>query len=109
MHNPLLQMLGLCRRAQKLSIGHDACKDAVRQKKAQLCLLCADASPRLHAEFQSLCASYDVPVYEADWSMQALSHSIGTRAGVITIDDSGFAGSFTRTSKQITSAEVKDL
>ncbi len=104
-----LQTLGLCRRAGKLSMGHDLCKAAIRRNTACLCLLCADVSERLRKEFTFLCGEYAVPLVPLDCTIAELSRIIGYRAGVVTVDDAGFAGSLAGALKQNTSAEVKDL
>ena len=35
MNDSVLNLLGLCRRAGRLSLGHDACKQAINSGKAQ--------------------------------------------------------------------------
>ena len=46
----LLSLLGMCRKANKLSCGHDGAVGAVRSGKAKLCLLSSDSSDRLRKE-----------------------------------------------------------
>ena len=41
-------VLGLARRAGKVSLGHDAALTAVKQRAAHLCLVASDASERLY-------------------------------------------------------------
>ena len=52
MNRKFLDLLGLCRRAGKLSGGHDAAFGAIQHGKAAACFLTADASERLKAEFE---------------------------------------------------------
>lgn len=84
-----LSMLGLCRKAGKLSIGHDAAKQSIRDKKAFLCIMTADASARLVGEMETLCGSSGVVV--TDYLMEDLKSAIGKKAGVVSVNDEGFA------------------
>ena len=89
----LLGMLGLARRAGRLSSGHDASFESIRNGKAKACLLCGDASDRLKEEFGRT-AKYegrDVPVIEIPYLKDDLYAATGIRAAVLTIDDEGFA------------------
>ena len=53
MDDKALGLLGIARRAGRLSLGHDAAKGAVLAGKARLCLISADASERLERESRS--------------------------------------------------------
>ena len=93
MVDKLLGMLGLARRAGRLSSGHDASFESIRKGKAKACLLCGDASDRLKEEFGRT-AKYegrDVPVIEIPYLKYDLYAATGIRAAVLTIDDEGFA------------------
>ena len=46
----LLNMLSLCRKAGKLSMGFDSAKEALVRKASRLCLLAADCSPKTAKE-----------------------------------------------------------
>ena len=99
MHNQLLSLLGLCRAARLCSFGHDAAKAALREhplrgKRAKLCLLCADASPRLREEFKWLAENAGVPLYEIHYTSIDIKQATQFKAVVITIDDKGFANKF---------------
>ena len=75
-----LSMLGICRRAGKLSCGHDAAQTAIKHGHARLCLLSSDASERLCEEFERACSSEgrSVPI-------------TSLRSAVLTVDDRGLA------------------
>lgn len=86
-------MLGLCRRAGKMSLGHDAVITSIKKRKAQLVITCCDTSERLKREMQDEC-SYDnrnIKYIDVSFNMKELSLCINARAGVISIDDSSFA------------------
>lgn len=84
-----LSYLGLCRRAGKLALGHDAVAEAVRSNKAKLCLLTSDASPRHKKELDA--ANATVPVLSMPIASQELSFAIGKKVCVLAVLDDGFA------------------
>lgn len=90
----VVSMLGLARRAGRLSMGHDTAQDALFKKKAKLLLLCSDASARLQKEFENTVRlhAFDVPVYPLDMTMDEVNYAIGYKAAVMTVDDENMAG-----------------
>lgn len=101
MNNKFLSLLGMARRAGKLSLGHDAAKGSLVSKRARLCILSSDTSDRLKNEFQNLSESQtqSVPIIITDCTMFELGHAVGSKAGVITVDDDGFAQRLKRLSQ----------
>lgn len=89
----VLSMLGLARRAGKLSMGHDMAEQAVKKGKAKLIFFCSDVSPRLIDEFEkkSEVQKYNIPVLKTDITMNEIHYSAGYKAGVITINDENFS------------------
>ncbi len=94
MNNNALNMLGLCRKANKLSMGHDMCKSSVNTDKACVCLVSSDSSQRVFDEFTHLCQNKNIPLFRIEPTIDEIHHLIGYKAGIITIDDIGFAKSF---------------
>lgn len=100
-------LLGLCRRAGKMSLGHDAVITSIKKRKAKLVITCCDTSDRLKREMQDEC-SYDnrnIKYIDVSFDMKELSLCINARAGVISIDDSSFAE---RMAEIITGGYVND-
>ncbi len=93
MNDKFLNLLGMARRAGKLSLGHDAAKGAVRFGKAHLIIVSADASERLKEEFEGRVSASenDIQILLTDYTMYAIGTAIGSKAGVLTVDDKGFA------------------
>lgn len=102
-------LLGLCRRAGKLSMGHDMCKGAVRSKKACLCILSSESSQRITDEFITLCSESGIKLYKIPLTIDEIHHLIGYKAGVMTVDDSGFAESVAKKLEKNTFVEEIDL
>ncbi len=93
MNSNTYSLLGLCRKASKLSMGHDMCKGAIRNGKACLCIVSGELSERVTEEFMTLCREYGIRMFKIPLKIDEIHHLIGYKAGVITVDDSGFAGS----------------
>ena len=93
-----LSYLGLCRRAGKLALGHDAVAEAVRTKTARLCLLTEDASPRHRRELEN--AQNKVQIFDMHITAEELSYSIGKKVCVLAILDDGFAKAVTKQFKE---------
>ncbi len=91
MNDSALSLLGLCRKAGKLSLGHDACKAALNAGTASLCIICADASQRLNEEISSLSQKAGVRIFDVSYSMMDIKNSTSFKAAVFTVDDEGFA------------------
>ena len=92
--NPkLLSLLGMCRRAGRLSCGHDAAIGSVRSKSAKLCLLSSDSSQRLRKEIERE-ASFegrDIPVKLMLSTMEEIGKAAGLKSAVVSVNDEGFA------------------
>lgn len=86
-----LSLLGLCRRAGKLSLGHDACKLALNSGKAVMCVICSDASERLNDEISGIAKAKGIGIYDVKYSMTDIKQALSFKAAVFTVDDEGFA------------------
>jgi len=87
----LLSLLGLCRAANLVSFGHNAAKSALRERKARLCLLCGDASPRLCGEFEYLANEAKTPLFKIPATSSELKQATQYKAAVLTVNGRGFA------------------
>ena len=88
-----INLLGLARRAGKLSMGHDMALDAVKSGKAKLVIFSGDISKRLIAEFEraAAAAKNPPPCIQTDETIDDFHRSLGYRAGVLTVDDINFS------------------
>ncbi len=91
MNDSALSLLGLCRKAGKLSLGHDACKASLNAGNASLCIICSDASQRLNEEITSLAEKAGVKIFDVSYSMLDIKNAVSFKAAVFTVDDEGFA------------------
>lgn len=91
----LAGLLGLARRANKLSLGHDAVLDSIKAGTAELCLLSSDASERLHKELVRASENLTragIPIYITDYTMDGFGQVLGAKkTAVLSVNDRGFA------------------
>lgn len=100
--NKTLSMLGLARRAGKLSMGHDMAEKSIKAHRSKLVLICSDASKRLVSEFERTLENFrlDVPLVVADITMDEIHFAVGYKAGVMTVDDVNFSDKIIRLIEQ---------
>lgn len=94
MENKVSGILGIARRASKLSLGHDAAETAIKDFKAKLCLVAVDASDRLKEEFTHICENTNgrTPLIITAYTMDEIGMCLGSKkTAVLTVDDLGFA------------------
>lgn len=93
MNNRFHNMLGLARRAGRLSSGHDAAVDSIRKGQACICFVTEDGSERLKREMKRTVERYDnkIPYVELKCTQYDIREATGLRSAVITVNDAGFA------------------
>lgn len=84
-------LLGICRRAGRLLIGHDAVKESIVKEKAVLVIIASDASERLCREMGRLTDGKNIKVLSVPLSSDDFYSGIGKKASVFSITDEGFA------------------
>jgi ribosomal protein L7Ae-like RNA K-turn-binding protein len=86
-----MSLLGLANRARKIISGEELVLKEVRNGRAKLVLLAADASANTTKKITDKCSYYHVPIKEVD-NRNSLGQAIGKEARVVVaILDSGFA------------------
>lgn len=88
----VISMLGLAEKAGKIASGEFAVEKAVKEGRAHLVVVAADASDNTRKMFQNMCEYYRVPLLVYS-DKDTLGHGIGkmTRASLAVLDQ-GFAG-----------------
>lgn len=89
MNSSFYNILGLCRKANALSLGHDAVKVSLRNGDALGLFFCSDVSDRLKKELKTFVTDPDVKVIEINSSMLDIRNAIGFKAGVFTVNNEG--------------------
>ena len=90
MNKQLLSLLGLMRRAGKLSLGFDAAADSAASGESCLILTTADISPKTLKELNYK-INETVGVLPLACTQEELGRAIGKNVKIISINDKGFA------------------
>lgn len=90
MNDQLLSLLGLMRRAGKLSLGFDAAADSAGSGESCMILTTADISPKTLKELNYK-VNHKTDIYPLDCTQEILGRAIGKSVKIISINDKGFA------------------
>ena len=90
MNNKLLSLLGLMRRAGKLSLGFDAAADSAECGTSCLILTTADISPKTLKELNYK-INNKTDVIALNCNQDDIQHAVGKAVKIISINDKGFA------------------
>lgn len=91
-HNKLGGMLGLARKAGKLSFGTDRITDSIRSKYPNIVLMASDISENTRKRIENCCKYYKTEYGNLNMTMDILSHYIGQTSAVsaVSITDKSF-------------------
>ena len=78
-------MIGLCKRAGKLSVGTPLVTASIRSHQAQLVLLTSDAAPNAEKRIKDSCNSHSVQLIIVNYTKAELSAAIGQTGEVATV------------------------
>ena len=91
MNDKILNFLGLCRRAGRLTVGNDAVIDEVKNGKAKLVLVSGDISLNTESKLKKICSAYNTELIKLNRSRDKLSAAVGRFGAVCAVLDSGFS------------------
>lgn len=100
----VLQLLGLVRRANRLTTGESLVLNEIRQQTVQFVFIAIDTGASTMKKFTDKCHYYQV-AYCRDFSRQEISQAIGQARSIVAINDSGFAKKFQQLAEQIHKGE----
>lgn len=90
-NNKILGLLGLARRAGKVSFGTESVLDTVERKRAKLVIIAEDSAQRTKKNIEEICNQNEVPV-KIFGTIEELSKSIGqSNKAVICVKDINFS------------------
>ena len=102
----IYRMLGMAKRAGKISSGEKGCKDAIRFGKSFLVILASDTGANTTKNISDSCKFYEVPLYIIG-TMAELGHSIGHEFNaVVSVNDEGFAKTIEKQIANINGGEI---
>lgn len=85
-------MLGLAKRAGKVSTGAFICEKMIKSREAKLVILACDASDNTAKSISDCCTHNNVTLIQAS-TMSELGHYVGAKAdrAVVSVNDKNFA------------------
>ncbi len=91
MNDRILSLLGICRRAGKLTIGADPSIDSIQRHKAKLIIFASDFSKGSSKPVLIAAHAAGVNTFTLDRSKDEVSLAVGKLCGVMAVEDKGFA------------------
>lgn len=89
--NKVTGMLGLAKKAGKLTFGTESVKKAIIKKQAKLVIIAEDAADRTKRNFTTLCEKEHIPIRIIE-KIEEMSQAIGQEnKAVISINDKNFS------------------
>lgn len=86
-----MQMIGLARKAGKLTLGGEMTENDLMHRKSHLVIVATDASEKTAHRFQTKCASKGVPILQFS-TKEELGRQLGKeQRTVLSVTDPGFA------------------
>lgn len=104
MNDKLLNFLGLCRRAGKLTIGNDVVIDDVVNGNSKLVIIASDISKNTEKKILLNCHRCNTKVLKIKRTKEEMSFAIGKFSTVVSVTDYGFAKKFV----EIIQSEMKE-
>lgn len=86
-----LSMLGLARRAGRLSLGFDASVGSGMKGESRLILVAADISPKSEKELRYALRDKRIEIIKCDYTEDDFGGAVGKRVRIISVNDAGFA------------------
>lgn len=109
MREKALNLLGLMRRANTLSIGEEDTGSAVREHAAKLVLLASDASPNAKKRAAGYMYGSKAPLITAPFAKEEISLHVGkSGCSMAAVCDIGFANAFMKLLCEISPAEYDE-
>ena len=90
----LLSLLGLARRAGRMTLGFDAVCASVQKKESKLILAAEDVSDGTMRKLRNRLSECEIDIRGIPYSLEQINAAIGKPVRLISINDSGFAGRF---------------
>lgn len=91
MNDKVLSLLGLIRRANKLSFGYDTVLKSVKENKAELIIFTDDISRHSESDVAKAAEGERIRSIRTKYSKDDIETAIGKYSAVLSINDKGFA------------------
>ncbi|MEE0946941.1 MAG: ribosomal L7Ae/L30e/S12e/Gadd45 family protein [Acutalibacteraceae bacterium] len=91
MNDKILTLLGFASKSGNLSNGADSVKEMLKKHKAKLVIIAKDISEKSRKEIKYFASQSSIPVIDADFDIETLSHATGKKGGILSVNEIGFA------------------
>lgn len=91
MQNKFLSLLGMARKANRVSLGYDKALEAVHSGKSFAVFLASDLSEKTKRGLVFASEETDISVITTEYTIFELTSALGSKTGVVSVNDSGFA------------------
>lgn len=91
MQNKFLSLLGMARKANRVSLGYDKALEAVHSGKSFAVFLAKDLSEKTKRGLVFAAEQDEIPVVTIEYTIFEITSAIGSKTGVVSVNDSGFA------------------
>lgn len=93
MNDKVLSLLGLARRAGKLTLGFDPVIESVKSGQSRLVLITSDISAKTKKELEYSLRDSETVLRSMAYDVKETGSAIGKNAKIISVNDDGFANS----------------
>ena len=91
MNDRVLSLLGLIRRANRMSYGYDSTLKSVKEKKAYLVLFSCDVSKHTENDVKKIAEDSKVRCITTQYTKEEFQSCLGKYTAVLCINDEGFS------------------
>ncbi|MBQ4155819.1 MAG: ribosomal L7Ae/L30e/S12e/Gadd45 family protein [Clostridia bacterium] len=90
-NNKFLSLLGMARKANRVSLGYDKSLEAVHNCKASVVFIANDISEKTKRGLVFASEETGVEIISVEYSIFDFTNALGTKTGIVSINDNGFA------------------
>lgn len=90
-YQKLLGLLGIARRAGKVSLGFDASQESMLKGKSKLLITACDLSERTFSSIEKTALQTKTKVIVINAEMRELGKAVGKLSGIVSVNDEGFS------------------
>ena len=91
MQNKFLSLLGMARKANKLTFGYDKSLQSIHSFKSNVVFVASDISEKTKRGLVFAAEESGIEVISVPYSIFEITNAVGTKTGIVSIDDNGFA------------------
>ena len=87
--NKSLSLLGICRKAGRITCGYDAVVEEIKIGKSKGVIITEDISDKTRKNVKFFCDKFGISAIAVPFTQSDIEKSTGKKAGVISINDKG--------------------